>query len=447
MGVLLPIVAAALLTAVRGVAAAQQCANISGTWHGHPKGSGRILAEPLVVTMTGARAFVVDQKSGSVDADGVHVTWGSNHGALSANKALNASAPGCTRIDWEGSGHWCREPWCEWVPPAPAPTPPLPPPPPPTPPPPGAMNVLFIAVDDLRAQYGRSFKTPEVLTPRMDAFFLDGGGSAMQHSYVQVAVCGPSRSSMLTGRRPDSTHVGTGLGGWCWCQRSGCSPDALFITLPTYLRRHGFETAGNGKLFHPDACHHPFTHASGDDPRAWSYGPYGVEANRTQEAWGTIPGPHDPVFNGTMGLSFMESPLPDEETTDGMLATGTVQRLANFSREGIGKAGAGRPFFLATGFHKPVRCSCTFILCLCMWVPELDTGSAAASPPYRPEEILRPVRPTTCEPRPEPAGAHRLQGGEFPRRRHLRAQAVQLERGACLCEGRARLPHAIGRRL
>lgn len=33
-------------------------------------------------------------------------------------------------------------------------------------------------------------------------------GWAMQNSYVQIAVCGPSRSSVLTGRRPDSTHVG-----------------------------------------------------------------------------------------------------------------------------------------------------------------------------------------------------------------------------------------------
>jgi hypothetical protein len=69
-----------------------------------------------------------------------------------------------------------------------------PPPPPMHPPAPaGAMNVMFIAVDDLRAQFGRSFQTPEVLTPHMDTFFLEGGGSAMQHSYVQIAVCGPSR--------------------------------------------------------------------------------------------------------------------------------------------------------------------------------------------------------------------------------------------------------------
>ena len=62
---------------------------------------------------------------------------------------------------------------------------------------------------------------------------------------------------MLTGRRPDTTRVGTGgQGGWCWCERTGCQADALFMTLPTYFRDHGFVTAGNGKLFHPDACQH-----------------------------------------------------------------------------------------------------------------------------------------------------------------------------------------------
>jgi arylsulfatase A-like enzyme len=48
----------------------------------------------------------------------------------------------------------------------------------------------------------------------------------------------------------------------------------------------------------------------------------------------------------------MRSPLSDEEQTDGQLATDTVNRIANFSRAGIGKPG-GKPFFLATGFHKP----------------------------------------------------------------------------------------------
>lgn len=63
------------------------------------------------------------------------------------------------------------------------------------------MNVLMIAVDDLRPMFGASYGTEEVLTPAIDKFFMDGGGSAMQHSYVQIAICGPSRASILTGRR------------------------------------------------------------------------------------------------------------------------------------------------------------------------------------------------------------------------------------------------------
>jgi arylsulfatase A-like enzyme len=239
------------------------------------------------------------------------------------------------------------------------------------------MNVVFIAVDDLRAQFGRSFNDLEVLTPHMDAFFIDSGGAAMQHSYVQVAVCGPSRTSMLTGRRPDTTHVGTGShAGWCWCSRGNCASDSLFMTLPTYFRQHGFHTAGGGKLFHPDACKASTncTHSNGDDPRAWSYGTYWTEANFTQEQWGTIPGPGDAVYenasipapeggvcrfrdqiHGTCtGKSLLPIPLTDEETTDGMMATNAIERLANFSRDGIGRRSANStPFFLSIGFHKP----------------------------------------------------------------------------------------------
>ena len=107
-----------------------------------------------------------------------------------------------------------------------------------------------------------------------------------------------------------------------------------------------------------------FSHTLGDDPRAWNHGSYGVEGQlrepfdnatdqQSEEQWGTIPGPGTAYFNGGLGLSWMRSPLTDEEQTDGQLATNTVQRLANFSRDGIGKGGGAKPFFLATGFHKP----------------------------------------------------------------------------------------------
>jgi len=143
------------------------------------------------------------------------------------------------------------------------------------------------------------------------------------------------------------------------------------MTVPTWFAKNGYVTAGNGKVFHPDGCntmHRPeyprFAHeVYGDDPRAWNYGEYGVEGllqapfdnvttQFSEEQWGVIPGPHWTANDSPMGVDWLKSPLTDEEQTDGQLATSTVQRLANFSKVGIGK-GSGKPFFLATGFHKP----------------------------------------------------------------------------------------------
>lgn len=217
-------------------------------------------------------------------------------------------------------------------------------------------NVLLLAVDDLRPQFGAVFGSTEVKTPHIDAFFLEQG-TAMQRAYVQVAVCGPSRSSILTGRRPDTTWVnnvdltGQGTKGidWCWCQRG------RFLTLPRYLRTHGYVTAGAGKIFHPDACGaglYNNTHANGDDDGAWSE-PYFTEPECEQ--WGSVPCPGSNGFdNGTLGPSYAESQLPDDNQTDGQLAVHAIGRLAAFAAAGVGTGRAGSPpFFHAVGFHKP----------------------------------------------------------------------------------------------
>ena len=237
-------------------------------------------------------------------------------------------------------------------------------------------NVLLIAVDDLRPRFGSAahlYAVPEVKAPRLEAFVADRGATVFRNAYVQIAVCGPSRSSMLTSRRPDTTQVGVGRGGgkgtagaWCWCRRTSCHNSSLFMTLPTYFRDvGGYATAGVGKIFHPDACNGMapifkgvFSHKAGDDPRAWSSG-YGVEANFSQEQWGSIPGPHDPVFDFRMGLSYNESDLDDGQQTDGLLAADAIAKLAGFRAAGIGISASAddnaltTPFFLAVGFHKP----------------------------------------------------------------------------------------------
>src|SRR3954471_19102286 len=68
----------------------------------------------------------------------------------------------------------------------------------------GKLNVLFVAVDDLRPALACA-GDPHAKTPNIDR--LAARGTAFTRAYSQQAVCSPSRSSLLTGRRPDSTKV------------------------------------------------------------------------------------------------------------------------------------------------------------------------------------------------------------------------------------------------
>src|SRR5947208_6108320 len=114
----------------------------------------------------------------------------------------------------------------------------------------GKLNVLFVAVDDLRPALACA-GDPHARTPNIDK--LAARGTVFTRAYCQQAVCSPSRSSLLTGRRPDSTrvydlvtHFRTAL------------PDV--VTLPQHFKRNGYYTHGIGKIYH----------GGYDDPPSWS---------------------------------------------------------------------------------------------------------------------------------------------------------------------------------
>ena len=69
-------------------------------------------------------------------------------------------------------------------------------------------NILFIAIDDLKPTIG-SFGDTFAKTPIMDN--LSKEATIFLNNHTQQAVCGPSRASLMTGKRPDYTKVLIGL--------------------------------------------------------------------------------------------------------------------------------------------------------------------------------------------------------------------------------------------
>ena len=101
-------------------------------------------------------------------------------------------------------------------------------------------NVLLVVADDLRPQLG-CYGKRQMVTPHLDR--LAEQGTVFKRTFCQQPLCGPSRSSFLTGLRPDTTKIydnATAL--------RTSSPDV--VTLPQHFKNHGYHTQSVGKVFH-----------------------------------------------------------------------------------------------------------------------------------------------------------------------------------------------------
>lgn len=199
------------------------------------------------------------------------------------------------------------------------------------------LNVLFIAVDDLRPNLG-CYGDPVAKSPNIDR--LAAQGTVFSQAYCQQALCNPSRSSVLTGQRPETLDI--------FDLRTNIrdrKPE--IVTLPQYFKQEGYYTESIGKIFHVG-------HSNHDDPASW-----------------TVSSRHslDDDFEAKGKVPWAAPDVADTDLKDGLIAEAAVKTLQEIK---------DKPFFLAVGFLKP---HLPFIAPKKYWdLYERDQFSLAANP-------------------------------------------------------------------
>ncbi|WP_395740522.1 sulfatase [Prosthecobacter sp.] len=202
-------------------------------------------------------------------------------------------------------------------------------------------NVLFIASDDMRPQLG-CYGDTTVKSPNIDA--LAKRGMVFQRSYVQQALCSPSRISMLSGRYPATTgifEIGRTL--------RTTLPD--ITTLPQHFKNNGYHTRSLGKIYHEGI----------DDEASWTVRAWRSKKPRTSAATqeGVKKYIQDAKARGVVipdkGKGSRMSAVPafeavecaDDDLLDGDCASNAIAQLREHAKT------PAQPFFLAVGFSNP----------------------------------------------------------------------------------------------
>ena len=206
-------------------------------------------------------------------------------------------------------------------------------------------NILFIAVDDLRPELG-CYGSSIAVSPNLDALARDG--LLFERAYCQEAICRPSRASLMTGARPETTGLFHN-----YVSLRELQPD--IVTLPQHFIAHGYETAYCGKIFHKGDT---------DEERSWSRAPvkflkgiqkpkasFALEENnkiKVDNMKLMLAKYGEAARRGlSSGPAYENADVPDHAYIDGYETLRAIETMKEMAKD------KDKPFFLALGFKKP----------------------------------------------------------------------------------------------
>ena len=199
-------------------------------------------------------------------------------------------------------------------------------------------NVLLLYMDDLRPELN-SYGNNQIISPNIDA--LANRSVQFTQAYSNVAVCGASRASMLSGMLPTKTRFID------YKTRLDVETPTQ-VTWPRLLKDNGYTTISNGKIYH-----HLDDRVS-DWDEVWR--PYAFDKNDQDlsplDYWQSLWKDYQLTENikryksTDSGPAYESADVSDNTYIDGLLTDKVIRDLKQLKT-------SGKPFLLTAGFIAP----------------------------------------------------------------------------------------------